>query len=82
VELTVRPMVGDDVERAREIQTRAFERLDAAHGQPPTEMTPEVRERQRRRLRHFLDHDPHGAWAATVDGTLAGVALALRRRRS
>ena len=35
--------------------------------------------RQQTRMRHLLDRDPGGAFVATVDGTIAGAALAVRR---
>ncbi|HEU5035178.1 MAG TPA: GNAT family N-acetyltransferase, partial [Mycobacteriales bacterium] len=79
VEATIRPLTDRDVDAARTVQTVAFTALHRSQGEPVTEVTPEVVERQRRRVRHFLRHDPEGAWAAVVDGAVVGVALALRR---
>jgi GNAT superfamily N-acetyltransferase len=79
VDLVVRPLADADVEAARGVQTRAFQALDAALGEPAWQETPEVAERQRGRFRHFLRHDPDGSWVAEVDGSVAGAALALRR---
>jgi ribosomal protein S18 acetylase RimI-like enzyme len=79
VHLAVRPLTDADVDPAREVQTRAFQALDHAFGEPAWEETTEVVERQRRRFRHFLSHDPEGSWVAEVDGRVAGAALALRR---
>ena len=36
-------------------------------------------ERREKRYRHFLEHDPEGAWVAVVGDRVAGVALALAR---
>src|SRR5206468_6710760 len=41
--------------------------------------TPERMEGQRRRISHFLTHDPDGSWVADADGRVVGVALALKR---
>jgi GNAT superfamily N-acetyltransferase len=79
VDLTVRPLVADDIDAARDVQTRAFQELDRATGDPAWEVTPAVVERQRGRFRHFLTHDPAGSWVATLDGEVVGAALALRR---
>ena len=76
---TIRPLTDADVDATREVQTRSFQALDAAEGKPPMEVTPDVVERQRGRVRHFLTHDPGGAWVAEVDGAVVGAALALRR---
>lgn len=75
----VRPLTADDIDAAREVQTRSFQELDRKTGEPPWEVTPAVIERQRVRFRHFLTHDPGGSWVATVDGRVVGAALALRR---
>jgi GNAT superfamily N-acetyltransferase len=79
VQVTLRELTAADIDAAREVQTRAFQEHDRAFGDPVMPVTPEVVERQRGRLRHFLTHDPQGSWVATVDGEVAGVALALRR---
>src|SRR3954470_23926137 len=65
----------DDVEAVRTVQEAAFARPD----EPPRATTDEVLQRQRRRIHHFLEHDPAGSWVAELQGQVVGVALALRR---
>lgn len=72
---TIRPLAAADVDAARAVHTAAFSR----GGDAPAPATDDVAARQRRRLLHFLTHDPGGSWVAEVDGRVAGVALALRR---
>jgi predicted N-acetyltransferase YhbS len=81
VQATVRPMREDDLEAARQVQEASFSALDRELGEPVQELTPAGLERQRRRLRHFLTHDPDGSWVATRGDEVVGVALALRRDR-
>lgn len=79
MDVTIRRLADDDVDAAREVQTAAFRALDQAAGEPASEVTPDVAERQRHRVRHFRSHDPGGSWVAVVAGQVVGVALALRR---
>ena len=79
MELTIRPLTVDDVDAAREVQVRSFDAHDREAGRPVPEVTDAVLERQRGRFRHFMAHDPDGAWVATLDGKVVGIALALRR---
>lgn len=79
MEMSIRPLTADDIDAARAVQVSAFDNHDRAGGHVVPEMTPEVVERQRGRFRHFLDHDPAGSFVATLDGTVVGTALALRR---
>ncbi|MDQ1697335.1 MAG: hypothetical protein QOJ03_2688 [Frankiaceae bacterium] len=79
MDVTVRPLAEADVDAAREVQSRAFDEHDRAFGDPVSPNTDEAIERQRRRLRHFLTHDPEGSWVATAGADVIGVALALRR---
>ena len=80
--VTVRPLVEADTDGAVRVQIAAFDDHDRRWGRPLTETTPERLDGQRRRIRHFLTHDPDGAWVATdVDDRVLGVALALRRER-
>jgi predicted N-acetyltransferase YhbS len=79
VQVKVRPLTADDIEAARDVQTRAFDIYDAANGEPVTEPTPGGVERARDRIRHFLTHDPGGCWVATIGDDVVGTALALRR---
>ena len=78
-DVSVRPLAADDVDAAREVQTRAFEEHDRAFGDPVPEVTDATVDRQRGRFRHFLTHDPAGSWVAVRDGEVVGAALALRR---
>jgi GNAT superfamily N-acetyltransferase len=41
--------------------------------------SPEEVERRKQRYRHFLEHDPEGAWVAVDGGEIAGVARAIVR---
>lgn len=43
--------------------------------------TPEEVERRKARYKHFLRHDPDGAWVAEDDGRVSGVAISLVRER-
>ena len=75
----LRPLTADDAEAAFDLQVVTFGVLDAQLGLPPTpppaDRTPGVR-----RVRHLVETDPGGAWAATGDdGSLVGAALALER---
>src|SRR3954470_9670464 len=79
VQVTVRPMTTDDIETCREVQTRAFQAHDRAHGEPTSDPDDTAMARQRGRFHHFLAHDPAGSWVATVDDVVVGAALALRR---
>lgn len=46
---------------------------------PVQDLTDEVVTRSRDRIEHLLATDPDGAWAAEVDGVVAGIALSLVR---
>src|SRR3954471_2448726 len=72
-------MTTDDVEACREVQTRAFQAYDRAHGEPVSNPDDAAMARQRGRFHHFMTHDPGGCWVATVDDVVVGAALALRR---
>ena len=81
VEVLVRPLAEADVERAAQVQIETFEEHDRRYDRPVSALNPDRLEQQQRRVRHFLTHDPDGAWVAEVDGQVAGVALALKRAR-
>ena len=78
-ELTIRSMTLDDVEQTIQVQLAAFADLAKRQGEPPLTVTDIVLERTRDRHRHFITHDPEGAWVATSAGKAVGCALALRR---
>jgi GNAT superfamily N-acetyltransferase len=79
VDVTVRPMRDDDVNAAQKVQEIGFGELERKLGEPVTPVSPESVERQRRRHRHFIAHDPGGSWVATAGDEIVGSALALRR---
>jgi len=79
VNVTVRPLTADDIEVACDIQMQSFDDIDRRMGDPVEERTPASIARQRRRMAHFLEHDPAGAFVACVDDRVAGAALAMRR---
>jgi GNAT superfamily N-acetyltransferase len=80
--VTVRRLAEPDVDGAVNVQIAAFDDHDLQWGVPLPETTPERIDAQQRRIRHFLTHDPEGAWvAADAGGRVLGVALALRRER-
>ena len=79
--VTVRPLTESDVDAAGVVQRDAFDDHDRRHGDPVPETTPERMEGQRRRIAHFLAHDPDGAWVAECGGRVVGVSLALKRAR-
>src|SRR5881394_2603417 len=56
-----------------------FSDLDVRLGEPPHELTAEIRRRSLARVGHLQRTDPDGALAAEVDGQLVGLALALVR---
>jgi GNAT superfamily N-acetyltransferase len=68
-----------DVAATSRVQHAAFEDLDRRQGQEPLALTDELAERHRQRHRHFLDHDPGGAWVALDGDRVIGSALALKR---
>jgi GNAT superfamily N-acetyltransferase len=72
-------MTDADVEAATRAQISGFEALDRSTGGEPHEITEDVLARMHRRHRHFLEHDPDGAWVATEGDTVIGCALALKR---
>jgi GNAT superfamily N-acetyltransferase len=70
----IRPLTPDDVEAAVRVQAAAF-------GDNLAELTDVQRQRSQARQLHFIEHDPDGSFAATIDGTVVGCALALKRER-
>jgi GNAT superfamily N-acetyltransferase len=80
--VTVRRLAESDVAGVVRVQIAAFDDHNLQWGEPVPESTPERIDGQRRRIHHFLTHDPEGAWVATsADDRVLGVALALRRDR-
>ena len=80
VDVTVRRMNPDDIDKAREVQVSSFADYGRRHGEEiPAEVPEDAVERQRGRFRHFVANDPEGSWVAEVDDVVVGTALALRR---
>ena len=79
VTVTVRPLTAEDVDAACDVQRRSFDDIDRRMGDPVEEPTPAAFARQQRRMTHFLEHDPEGAFAACIDDRVVGAALAMRR---
>ena len=79
--VTLRQMIDADVAPATLAQVAAFEALDLSSGVTPRTVTDDVLTRMHGRYRHFLDHDPAGAWVAIEDDRVAGAALGLKREQ-
>jgi GNAT superfamily N-acetyltransferase len=79
MDVTVRPLTADDIEIACDIQTRSFDDIDRRLGEPVGKPTSAAVARQRRRMVHFLEHDPSGSFVACGPDRIVGVALAMRR---
>lgn len=75
--MRIRPLTHDDVVAAEELAWTALQPLWPVEFQPD----PALRVRRSRvRIAHLIDHDAPGCWCAeALDGSLAGVALALLR---
>jgi len=74
----LRPMTAADADAVYRTSSQALPATDEERRQVMNRSTEEV-ERRKRRYRHFLEHDPEGAWVAVDDDGVAGVALALER---
>ena len=81
IDVVVRPLVEADLEPAARVQIETFDAHDQRHGRAVPDQTSERLDQQKHRVRHFLTHDPAGAWAAELDGNVVGVALASKRNR-
>ena len=77
----VRPLADHDVDAVAAVQIASFDDYDRRFGNPVPDVTSERVDNHRRRVRHFLTHDPDGSWVAESDGQVVGTALALRRDR-
>jgi GNAT superfamily N-acetyltransferase len=86
-------MRDDDIPAAREVAHAAMEVVRATTRPPvpvaaavattsaPPAVAADWQSYWARRARHFLRHDPDGCWVADVDGSVVGVALAVRREK-
>ena len=76
--IILRPMTAADADSVYRTSSRALPANDEERRQVMNRSAEEV-ERRKRRYRHFLEHDPEGAWIAVDGDKIAGVALALER---
>lgn len=78
----VRPMAPADVEAAGAVWNEAFAEMRVRRGFPSHPVDGQRAAGTEKRLRYFLASDPEGSWVAVDgDGTVVGVAQALRRGR-
>lgn len=75
----IRPLQPEDVPGLVVVQHATFDDLARRMGLPTHDLTDEVRARGAARIGHLQRTDPGSAWAAEVDGELAGCALAMVR---
>src|ERR687889_2150715 len=76
--ILVRTMTAADADGAYRVSSEAIPDTDEERQQVRNRSAQEV-ERRKKRYRHFLEHDPEGAWVAVDGDKVAGVALALAR---
>ncbi|MEW6637774.1 MAG: GNAT family N-acetyltransferase [Actinomycetota bacterium] len=76
--INIRPMKESDVEDAYRMSGLALSE-SAEEKERIMSRSPEAAERRKARYRHFLRHDPEGAWVAADGERLAGLAIALVR---
>src|SRR3954471_16635987 len=75
--MRLRPMEPDDLDAVKAVMKQAFDDLAVRSGDEP-EPPPPV-EWADRRVLHFVENDPGGAWVAEDDGRVVGAALASLR---
>jgi GNAT superfamily N-acetyltransferase len=78
--IQVRQMKAADAEDVYRTSSQALPATEEERQQVRNRSAEEVAQRKER-YRHFLQHDPEGAWVAANGGRIAGVALALQRER-
>jgi len=71
-------MTAADADGVYRVSSEAIPDTDEERQQVRNRSAEEVR-RRKERYRHFLEHDPEGAWVAVDRDRVAGVALALAR---
>lgn len=76
--IVVRQMKGADAEGVYRTSSEALPATEEERQQVRNRSAEEV-EQRKERYRHFLEHDPEGAWVAADGDRIAGVALALER---
>jgi ribosomal protein S18 acetylase RimI-like enzyme len=77
-DILLRPMRAADADGVYRTSSRALPATEEERRQVMNRSAEDV-ERRKKRYRHFLKHDPEGAWVAVDGDTVAGVALALER---
>jgi ribosomal protein S18 acetylase RimI-like enzyme len=77
-DILVRPMTAADADGVYRTSSEAIPATDEERRQVRNRSAEEVA-RRKKRYRHFLKHDPEGAWVAVDGDRVAGVALALAR---
>ncbi|HVM19555.1 MAG TPA: GNAT family N-acetyltransferase [Egibacteraceae bacterium] len=77
--VTIRSMTVDDVEAVAAVVTAADRAADREAGREPEEHSEEQRAHFRRGMRRFVERDGAGAFVAEDDGTVVGMAEAIRR---
>jgi GNAT superfamily N-acetyltransferase len=77
---TLRPLASSDAEAAVDLITAAFAAASRAGGEEPRTPDEARQARSISRIRRFTSTDGPGCWAAdAADGSLAGLAVAIRR---
>ena len=76
--ILLRLMTAADADGAYRVSSEAIPDTDEERQQVRNRSAQEV-ERRKERYRHFLAHDPEGAWVAVDGDRVAGIALALVR---
>ena len=76
--ILLRPMTAADAHGVYSTSSEAIPSTDEERQQVMNRSAEEV-ERRKARYRHFLEHDPEGAWVAVDGDRVAGVALAVVR---
>lgn len=77
---SIRPMKPEDAEAVyHTASTALFESPEEK--ERLRRRTPEEVENRKTRYKHFLRHDPGGAWVAEDDGRVSGVAISIVRER-
>jgi ribosomal protein S18 acetylase RimI-like enzyme len=77
-DVLLRPMTAADADGVYRTSSQALPATDEERQRVMSRSAEEV-ERRKKRYRHFLEHDPQGAWVAVDGDKVAGVALALAR---
>lgn len=77
--IEIRPMTLDDVEQVSAVVQAANDAEERQAGREPEPRTEEQEQRFHEGMRRFVERDPGGAWVAADDGSVVGMAEAIRR---